>query len=183
MFPSSSACRPTRRFHGLAAAALALGVGACGAPEPLEVGVEQAALVAPGSVEGWGAMLRVRLRLDNRGDAPVHVFTDLLQVVGEAGGRGTVRGFRDGYRLNLARSGHEQRRRLEAALAGVGIAGDDVRRIGGPQIEIPAGQSIEITLPFLLGEGRPDDRYAMDFSYHDDANDRITRLSLRVRAR
>ena len=159
-------------------------LAACGAGPGFDVGVEHAAVIAPGRVEGWAAVLLVQVRLENRGDAPVHVYKDMLQVVGEAGTRGTVREFRDRYRLRQARTpGDEDRRRFEAAFAGVGIGGDDIRELAGAQIEVPPGRTMRVTFPFLLKDGKADDRYAMELTYHDDATDRIRRLNLRVRAR
>lgn len=188
MSPCISPCRPIepgRRAGGPWAAALVLllEVG-CGPAEPLLVGVEEAAVIAPDRLESWGTVLRVQVRLENRGDAPVHVFTDLLQVLGEDGSRGTVREFRDRYRIQQARVGDEERRRsFEAMFAGVGIQGDHVRELVQAQIEVPPGQTLQRTLPFLLKGDKPDARYAMDFVYHDNATDRITRLNLPVRTK
>lgn len=186
MFPCISPCRPTkagRRPAGtrVAAALTLLLLAACGPAEPLLVGIEEVTVIAPERLEGWGTVLRVQVRLENRGDAPVHVFMDLLQVVGENGSRGTVREFRDRYRIQQARTGdEEQRRGFEAMFAGVGIQGAPVLELIQAQVEVQPGQVLTRALPFLLKEDKADTRYAMDFAYHDDATDRITRLNLSV---
>lgn len=155
---------------------------ACGPVEPLLVGVEEATVIAPKRLEGWGTVLRIQVRLENRGDAPVHVFTDLLQVQGENGSRGTVRDFRDRYRIQQARMVDAERRGFENMFDRVGIQGDQVRELVQAQIAVPAGQAVRRTLPFLLKGAQADTRYALDFAYHDDATDRITRLNLPIKS-
>lgn len=188
MSPCISACRliePGHRKTGPWSAAIALlfVAAGCGPAEPLLVGVEEAAVVTPDRLERWGTVLRVQVRLENRGDAPVHVFTDLLQVVGEDGSRSTVREFRDRYRFQQARAGDEERRRFESMFAVIGIQGDQVRELVQSQIEVLPGQTLQRTLPFLLKGDKADTRYTMDFAYHNDATDRITRLNLPVKAK
>ena len=157
-------------------------VTACGPAEPLLVGVEETTVIAPQRLEGWGTVLRIQVRLENRGDAPVHVFTDMLQVLGENGSRGTVRDFRDRYRIQQASMVGTERRGFENMFDRLGIQGDQVRELVQAQIAVPAGQVIRRTLPFLLKGAQADTRYALDFVYHDDATDRITRLNLPVKS-
>ena len=148
------------------------------------VKVEEAAVIAPERLGGWGTVLQVQMQFENRGDAPIHIFTDLLQVVGESGSRGTVREFRDHYRMQQARTGDEEKRRgFEAMFAGVGIPGGQVRELADVQIAVLPGQVLQRSLLFLLKGDRTDTRYALDFAYHDDATDRITRLNLPVKAK
>lgn len=187
MFPRISPCRPIeagRRAAGRWAALAALLLAGCGPAEPLLVGIEDAAVLAPERLEGWGTVLQVQVRVENRGDAPVHVFTDLLQVVGENGSRGTVREFRDRYRMQQARTGdEEQRRSFDAMFAAVGIHGDHLRELVQAQIAVLPGQTLQRSLPFLLKGEKADTRYTLEFAYHDDATDRITRLNLPVKAK
>lgn len=189
MSPCISPCRLIEPVSGgigrwtTAALALLLAAG-CGSAEPLVVTVDEAVMLAPDRLGNWGTVLRVEVRMENRGDSPVHVFTDLLQVVGEDGSRGTVREFRDRYRVQHARSADEERRRgFEAMFAGVGIRGDRVRELVQAQIEVLPGQTLQRTLPFLLKGDKTDARYTMDFAYHNDATDRITRLNLPVKVK
>lgn len=186
MFPCTSPCplteaarQPAGRW-AIAALTLLLAT-ACGPAEPLLVGVEDATVIAPERLQGWGTVLRVQVRLENRGDAPVHVFTDMLQVLGENGSRGTVRDFRDRYRLQQARLADAERQGFETLFGAAGIRGDQVRELAQAQIAVPAGQVVRRTLPFLLKGAQADTRYALDFAYHDDATDRITRLNLPVK--
>lgn len=186
MFPRISPCRPTEagcRTAGTWAALAILLLAGCGPAEPLLVDIENAAVIAPERLEGWGSVLRLQVRMENRGDAPVHVFTDLLQVVGENGSRGTVREFRDRYRIQQARAGTGDRRRFESMFAVIGIQGDEVRELVQAQISVLPGQTIQRSLPFLLKGDKTDTRYALEFAYHDDATDRITRLNLPVKAK
>lgn len=135
-------------------------------------------------IGGWGDVLEITVRMENRGDAAVHLLTDLLQVTGEGGTRGTVREFRDRYRLHLARTGDDARRReFQAAMAATGIDGDDARQMSVAQIEVQPEQARQQRLFFLLRNDVGDTRYVMDFSYHDDATDRIVRSTLPVRSR
>lgn len=155
---------------------------ACGPAEPLLVSVEEATVIARERLEGWGTVLRIQVRMENRGNAPVHVFTDLLHVLGENGSRGAVRDFRDRYRIQQARMVDAERRGFENMFDRVGIQGDQVRELVQAQIAVPAGQVVRLTLPFLLKGAAADTRYALDFAYHDDATDRISRLNLSVKA-
>lgn len=159
-------------------------LAACGPAEPLRTTVDAASLVGVDRLDGWGGLLLVQASFENAGDAPVHVFTDLLQVVGEDGARGTVREFRDGYRMRQARAANDDsRRRFEAMIA---KACSDCGRVGellGGQIEIMPGQKLQRTLPFLLRDDRGDLRYTLDVAYHDDATDRIARLTMPVSVR
>lgn len=155
---------------------------ACGQTEPFLVGVEETNVIAAERLEGWGTVLRIQVRMENRGDAPVHVFTDLLHVLGENGSRGTVRDFRDRYRIQQARMADAERRGFDNMFDRVGIQGDLVRELAQAQIAVPAGQVVRRTLPFLLKGAPADTRYALDFAYHDDATDRISRLNLSVKA-
>lgn len=155
---------------------------ACGPAEPLLVGVEETTVIASERLEGWGTVLRIQVRMENRGDAPVHVFTDLLHVLGENGSHGTVRDFRDRYRMQQARMVGAERHGFESMFDRVGIQGDQVRELVQAQIAVPAGHVVRRTLPFLLKGASADTRYALDFAYHDDATDRISRLNLSVKA-
>lgn len=126
----------------------------------------------------------VRIQLENRGDAPVHVFPDLLLLKGENGTRGTVREFRDRYRLYLARAGdEEQRQYFQSQMTSVGIDTERMRILSTAQIEVLPGQRLQLGLPFLLRNDSGDTRYTMDFAYHDDATDHIVRLTLSVGSR
>jgi hypothetical protein len=156
----------------------------CGSTGVLLVGVEDAAFIASDRIGNWGSILRVELRLENTGDSPVHVFTDQLQVVAEGGNRGTVREFRDRYRIQQARTEDAARRRDFADMfAGVGILADQLRELVQAEIEILPGQTLKRTLPFLLKQNTSDTRFSLDITYHDDATDRITRLNLPLKAK
>lgn len=164
--------------------ALVLLLAACGPAEPLRTTVDAASLVGADRLDGWGGLLLVQAIFENAGDAPVHVFADLLQVVGEDGARGTVREFRDGYRMRQARAANEDsRRRFEAMIAETCTECSRVGELLGGQIEILPGQTLRRTLPFLLRDGQGDVRYTLDVAYHDDATDRIARLRMPVSVR
>lgn len=162
------------------AALTVLTMAGCAPQESLLVGVGEADVVAPEQWDKWGPVLRIPLRLENRGEATVHVFTDLLQVLGENGSRGTVREFRDLYRIQHARTPAGERGRVESVLAVIGIQEDQMRELTMSQIPVLPGQTLQRTLPFLLKGGKADTRYSLDFASHDDATDRITRLTLSV---
>lgn len=171
-------------MRALLPALAALQLAACSPPEPLHTTIDGASLVSADQFEGWGGLLLVQTSFENAGDAPVHVFTDLLQVVGEEGARGTVREFRDGYRMRQARTASEDsRRQFEVMIAKACTECGRVGELLGGQIEIQPGQKLQRTLPFLLRAGSGDVRYTLDIAYHDDATDRITRLKLPVSAR
>lgn len=154
----------------------------CAPPEPLQVDIEDAALVLPGHTAPDGTVIRVAVRLVNQGEAATHVFTDLLQIVGKSGSRGTVRELLERYRLQLAQAGSDaQRRSVESAFARQGVGPEVRRALAPPQIEVLPGQDSRHVLPFLLKGTAVDADYEMDMAYHDDASDRIVRLRLPVR--
>lgn len=172
-----------RLMHALPALVLLL-LGACGPAEPLRTTVGGASLVGADRLDGWGGLLLVQTSFENAGDAPVHLFTDLLQVVGEDGARGTVRDFRDSYRVRQALAANEDSRHRFKAM--IEKACSNCSRVGellGGQIEVLPGQKLQRTLPFLLRDGQGDLRYTLHVAYHDDGTDRITRLQLPVRVR
>lgn len=162
---------------------LALWLVACGPSQPLKIVIDETHIISRERFNGWGNVMYVRIKLENRGDAPVHLYPDQILLKGENGTRGTVWEFRDRYRLDLARAATEgQRQRLQALMTGAGIDVDRIRELSTTQIEIHPGQVLQIGLPFLLQNDRGDTQYAMDLAYHDDATDRIAHLTLSVRS-
>ena len=76
-----------------------------------------------------------------------------------------------------------QRERLESMRVTAGEAGVlQSEDLDYGQWVLP-GQVLQRSLLFLLKGDRTDTRYALDFAYHDDATDRITRLNLPVKAK
>jgi len=165
-----------RRFHALVLALSLFVVAGCGMPAPPDVAVDAARIITPQWSEGGGKVLFAEVSIENRGDAAIHVFVDLLDVVGENGSRGSVREFRDHYRFDLAKARDAaQRESLTAAFDEAGIKAAQVRRLFEPQLEILPGETLRVALPFLLREDKADARYVMHFTYHDEATDRIRR--------
>jgi hypothetical protein len=160
-----------------------LAAAGCSTGDPLEIAVERSWLAGPAQLQEWGRVLFVQVDAQNRGDENVHVFTDLLQVVGDDGARGTVRDFRDRYRLRQARTEDAgERRRFEEMFARHGVTSSGVRELVAAQVEIPPGQHVRRVLPFLLNGPADSSRFRLEMAYHDDATDRVHRFSLTVRA-
>ncbi|MDR2238925.1 MAG: hypothetical protein LBE33_00595 [Zoogloeaceae bacterium] len=156
----------------------------CGLPDPLKMGVETSEIVALQALEDWGKLLLVQVSIENKGDAAMHVFTDMLDVVGENGSRGSVRAFRDRYRFELAKAPDAARRKsLTALFAEIGVAEEQARQLFSPQLEILPGETLHVILPFMLKEDNADSRYVLHFAYHDDATDRVRRESLPLMAK
>lgn len=122
--------------------------------------------------------MRVEVEMQNRSDAAIHVFTDLVRVRSADGTHGSVREFRDRYRMRQATAGSDdERARIEAIFSSLGIFSDQVRQLVQPQIEIPPGQSLTQVLPHLLSGTVTATRFELDLAYHDDATDRYNKLS------
>jgi hypothetical protein len=153
---------------------LALTASGCGGKsEPLAMNVFRTTAAMS---DNGKAVVVIEVELENRGQEPVHLSYDSVQVVTAEGERSSMRALRHALKAGSVAPDQEE---LLEALQKLSIDQRQLRDLVQDAIEIAPGTKVIRTFPFSL-EKSPQ-RMTLELTYHDVATDEVLHVRREVR--
>lgn len=155
---------------------LALAASGCkGQSEPIAVNVLRATTVADS--HNRRVLVGIQVELENRGEKPVHLSHDSVQVVAASGERSSLRALRHALK-RPDKNAFSSRQALIKDLQRLGIDEQGLRDLAEGVIEIAPGTRLVRTFPFHFDK-HPEE-VLLELAHHDVASDKIFQVRQEV---